>query len=122
MLRLIRLWDYFKVGVLKRTGIRAPDLMDHMDFKNKGLEALEDGICPYCGDALTIENISADHALPIHLGGSSRIHNILFVCYDCNIEKAAMPIDEYVESDPATRIGNRIQHDWSYRKRQRRSA
>jgi 5-methylcytosine-specific restriction endonuclease McrA len=92
------------------------------DFKAKGLKALENGVCPYCGDALTIENISPDHIFPLHLGGSSGLHNIEFVCHDCNIEKAGMPMDEYLDTKPETRIGKRIQHDWSYRKRMRRIA
>jgi 5-methylcytosine-specific restriction endonuclease McrA len=83
-----------------------------VDFRAKGIRALAAKRCPYCGDSLTVDNISPDHIFPRHLGGSSGLHNIEFICYDCNMEKSYLPLDVYIESKPETRIGNRKKGAW----------
>lgn len=65
--------------------------------------AIDFGICPYCRDPLTTDNMSPDHVFPIHLGGSWDLDNLKYVCRCCNEEKSALPLPAYLETNPHRR-------------------
>jgi 5-methylcytosine-specific restriction endonuclease McrA len=56
------------------------------------LELLEacGGRCLSCG---TAEDLSADHIIPLSLGGANTIENIQVLCRDCNSLKADSVVD-----------------------------
>lgn len=43
--------------------------------------------CPYCGNKLQVSNFTADHAVPVALGGASHWENIVVCCKTCNKAK-----------------------------------
>ena len=43
--------------------------------------------CLYCGVKLNEENATADHILPISLGGNNTQVNLIVCCEDCNLER-----------------------------------
>lgn len=53
----------------------------------------QSGICPYCGDDMTMElnspkTATLDHIIPKSRGGKNSIFNLLACCFDCNHEKS----------------------------------
>ena len=55
------------------------------------------GICKYCKVALTVENISIDHIIPVSRSGSNAPENLQLVCQDCNYLKRMRTHPEFVE-------------------------
>ena len=88
-------------------------------FIAKGIKAMKVGICLYCGDVLTVENISPDHVHPLSKGGTWELDNIEFVCLDCNIEKTHKTLDVYLATNPSSRIGQRYTAKRKARKEKR---
>lgn len=56
------------------------------------------GRCKYCGEALTRETISADHAVPRSKGGPTSRQNIKAACIPCNMAKGSMSVAEFMEA------------------------
>jgi len=52
----------------------------------KELKRLYDSACVYCGSC---ERITLDHVIPIHLGGSHSIGNLVPACGACNFSKGS---------------------------------
>lgn len=52
--------------------------------------------CAYTGDELTPDNVSADHLVPVAMGGAHGIENIRLVIRDVNRMKGTMSLDEFV--------------------------
>lgn len=46
------------------------------------------GRCAHCGIPLTINTVTADHAIPLDKGGSNYEHNLVPLCDDCNQSKS----------------------------------
>ena len=46
-----------------------------------------DGICVYCGTALTPEEGTEDHVVPLSKGGRNHISNVVLACSPCNVRK-----------------------------------
>ena len=56
------------------------------------------GVCSHCGCKIRIgDNFSVDHAVPLNIGGTNDIENLVPLCKDCNFHKddKLMPIDWY---------------------------
>jgi 5-methylcytosine-specific restriction endonuclease McrA len=51
---------------------------------------LSGGRCLSCG---TVEDLSADHIIPLSLGGANTIENIQVLCCECNNAKGAAVLD-----------------------------
>jgi 5-methylcytosine-specific restriction endonuclease McrA len=58
--------------------------------------------CVYCGVALTPDNYTKDHVIPLSRGGGINRENIAPACYDCNHLKGPLTASEFlaVRSDP----------------------
>lgn len=61
-------------------------------FRRKIFEKYN-GRCAYCGNQITIDNMTIDHFDPKSKGGSLSIHNCLPSCKRCNEIKADGTID-----------------------------
>ncbi len=53
--------------------------------------------CRYCRRWMTIQEIAADHEVPLSRGGSSDLFNIGFPCSDCNDRKGKLTPDEFLK-------------------------
>jgi 5-methylcytosine-specific restriction protein A len=51
--------------------------------------------CYWCGRALTVENSTVDHLVPLIRGGKSSGSNLVICCENCNGEKGDMTGEEY---------------------------
>lgn len=105
--RLCYLYSSLRKRFIKKPNKHPAFPFSEEEFLEKGIRALRAGKCPYCGDVLTLANISPDHIYPLQLGGSWKLKNINFVCIDCNIEKSWTPVFTYLGTKPSTRIGQR---------------
>ena len=55
----------------------------------------QEGMCPYCGDSLTLATMHVDHLVPISSGGSDDLDNLQAVCARDNASKGALSDAEY---------------------------
>jgi hypothetical protein len=58
------------------------------------------GMCWYCGsDTVSspeaMSQASIDHQIPVALGGTDDLENLVLACRECNSEKGAKTADEY---------------------------
>lgn len=69
----------------------------------------ENGICYLCNYPLNIDKVSVDHYLPRSKGGTNSLENLFPTHKECNIEKADMLYEEYLEykKDPTKFISKR---------------
>lgn len=51
--------------------------------------------CPYCRKVCTLQEVAADHEIPLSRGGSSDLENIGFPCSNCNAQKGSMTPAEF---------------------------
>ena len=63
------------------------------DFKRKVFEKLK-GRCAYCGNDITIDNMTVDHKKPKSKGGSLSFSNCVPSCKRCNELKADGNIED----------------------------
>lgn len=50
--------------------------------------------CQYCGEKAV--RLECDHVIPISIGGSNGMDNLVTACYDCNRSKRAKPVQEWI--------------------------
>lgn len=50
-------------------------------------QQLDSGICHYCGDKFSADDLTMDHIVPVSRGGKSSKGNIVACCKACNNEK-----------------------------------
>ena len=81
-----------KNSFYKRNGVVGKHTID--EWKAKLLEY--DYRCAYCGNVL-LDDITADHVIPITRGGTNYISNIVPACKRCNSSKNNKTADEYRE-------------------------
>lgn len=53
------------------------------------------GSCCYCGIKHTEKNFSADHDIPVSLGGNTSDDNLVYCCTKCNSAKGSMTGAEF---------------------------
>lgn len=53
------------------------------------------GPCRYCGTMLNMFNMVKDHMIAVEAGGSDSIDNVQPICWECNIQKARTPHDQF---------------------------
>lgn len=51
--------------------------------------------CPYCEKKLTINNLTADHGIPISRQGSYGLDNNIICCQNCNFQKGVLTDTEF---------------------------
>jgi 5-methylcytosine-specific restriction endonuclease McrA len=54
--------------------------------------------CIYCEKKLTLENATADHVVPIALGGNNCQINIVVCCQPCNSERGTISFNDYIKN------------------------
>jgi len=52
--------------------------------------------CPYCGNSLG-SNPHKDHISPMAKGGLSTKKNMIWVCKDCNLQKSALTLNQFIK-------------------------
>ena len=55
----------------------------------------QNGICTGCLEKFSIRNLTHDHIVPQHHGGSNAISNLQLMCQSCNSAKGTMSDDEF---------------------------
>jgi 5-methylcytosine-specific restriction endonuclease McrA len=53
--------------------------------------------CAYCNTELTSENTHIDHIHPLSKDGSHSIDNVVLACKDCNLQKNAKTLDQWLK-------------------------
>ena len=53
--------------------------------------------CAYCGCKITLNEMQADHVVPLHRGGKDEIDNLFPACRSCNHYKSTMTVEEFRE-------------------------
>lgn len=59
-----------------------------MKYKNQ-LRLRDGEVCKNCG---AMEDLTIDHVTPLSKGGSTELHNLQFLCNDCNNKKGSTDI------------------------------
>lgn len=62
--------------------------------KRKELYERDQWICQYCGEKVSVENITLDHLIPRHAGGSNKKENLRTACLMCNSIKSGKSYEE----------------------------
>ena len=62
--------------------------------KRKELYERDQWICQYCGEKVSVENITLDHFIPRHTGGSNKKENLRTACLMCNSIKSGKSYEE----------------------------
>lgn len=62
---------------------KARELRHSQWWKNK----LNEGVCHYCGQKFSPEELTMDHVIPIARGGTSSKNNLVTACKECNNAK-----------------------------------
>lgn len=55
------------------------------------------GHCAYCGTAITLKTMQADHVVPLHKGGADEVGNMLPACRSCNHYKSTLTVEQFRE-------------------------
>lgn len=63
------------------------------EFRELVRQALERGTCEYCGAKITVKKFTADHRLPVKIGGPFTKENTAIVCCPCNWQKGGEMTD-----------------------------
>ena len=74
-------------NVKRRTSGIAKEFLQNTDNPN----------CIYCGNKLTMENVTSDHIIPISKGGNNCQVNIVISCKNCNNERGTMNFNDYLK-------------------------
>ncbi len=53
--------------------------------------------CFFCNEILKADNISLDHKIPKHRGGSESLENLTIICDRCNRRKGVLTSSEYAK-------------------------
>ena len=62
------------------------------------------GRCAYCLSKIDKNNTSADHFIPISLGGINHLSNVVPACRKCNAEKANSDPNKYCSPEQIIHI------------------
>ncbi|MBL10073.1 MAG: HNH endonuclease [Acidiferrobacteraceae bacterium] len=58
------------------------------------------GLCHYCGDRFSRDQLTMDHVVPISRGGKSTKGNVVPACKDCNNQKKIdIPVEKILKKD-----------------------
>jgi len=57
--------------------------------------AKTDGYCAYCGCELPASKMQVDHVLPVDLGGTDDMANLLPACRSCNNYKSTLTLEKF---------------------------
>lgn len=60
-------------------------------------QKLQEGICYYCNERFSEEELTMDHKVPIARGGVSSKNNIVLCCKDCNSKKQSQTSIDFIQ-------------------------
>jgi 5-methylcytosine-specific restriction endonuclease McrA len=60
-------------------------------------KSLEQAECHWCGGVFNTAKCHADHVMPLKLGGSHSLDNMVIACASCNLRKNSLHPDEWVK-------------------------
>lgn len=60
------------------------------------LNQLQQGICHYCGEKFSADELTMDHVVPVSRGGRSNKANIVASCKKCNNDKTYLTPAELI--------------------------
>jgi len=84
-------WSDVSDEEISRERQKARELKKSSWWKNKR----SSGICYYCRNKFTVEEITMDHLVPLVRGGKSVKENLVPACKKCNSEKKHKLAFEY---------------------------
>ncbi|MCR1985055.1 HNH endonuclease [Blautia coccoides] len=67
------------------------------------------GHCAYCGCELKYEDMQVDHMIPLKIGGTDEMSNMLPSCRSCNHYKATFDVEGYRRY--LSTLSNRLMRD-----------
>jgi len=82
-------------GELTTQGVVNPSRGDERRYESI---QRQNGICLYCGAAVTMANSQLDHIIADSQGGSNRRDNLVAVCSQCNGQKDKLPFAVWAKS------------------------
>ena len=77
---------------IKKERAKAKELKKSQWWKQK----LDKGICHYCEQKFSKEELTMDHIIPIGRGGHSNKGNVVVSCKECNTKKASSTDAEFI--------------------------
>lgn len=81
---------------LKRERQKARDLKKTTWWRQR----LNEGVCYYCEEKKTINELTMDHKVPLGRGGKSTKGNIVVCCKSCNSKKQSKtPVEMVLEAE-----------------------
>jgi hypothetical protein len=83
--------------VIEKFSASIPDVEENYyndEEKRKELYERDHWICQYCGEKVSAENITLDHFIPRHSGGSNKKENLRTSCLMCNSVKSGKTYEE----------------------------
>jgi hypothetical protein len=86
-----------RAGKLRRAGQSLPFTLD--EFRAWAMEKIGFNAvrCYYCPRAIDVLHFEPDHYVPLELGGSPGIENLVAACEDCNRLKGSMLPADFIE-------------------------
>lgn len=85
----------FKAQRLMASAKRAKGYTMNLDDTEKIVRDAEHTKCVYCGETITLKNMSIDHKTPVIRGGLSGTENLQVICLRCNGRKASLTHEEF---------------------------
>ncbi len=79
---------------LKKEREKARELRKSAWWKQK----LQAGVCYYCEETFSRENLTMDHKVPLARGGTSSKNNIVCCCKGCNTKKQSQTSIDFISS------------------------
>lgn len=71
---------------IARERAKARKLRDSIWWREK----LQEGVCHYCGEKFSPEDLTMDHIVPVARGGYSKKSNLVVSCDACNKDKGVL--------------------------------
>lgn len=69
---------------------------EKVKLRRESLYYRDHGICVYCEEQITINDLTFDHVYPRALGGKHSWDNVVSACSNCNIRKGhSLPVGEW---------------------------
>lgn len=68
------------------------------DYEKKTVYAKCNGRCYLCGQPIDFKDLTIDHEVPLHRGGTNEFSNLQLACHRCNCAKGYMTLEELLET------------------------
>lgn len=78
------------------------------DVRRLDILTLQQGMCLYCGDALSLTTCELDHIIPRASGGGNTKDNLVAVCRPCNQSKGRQPFAVWANKSSNPKVDLRL--------------